>query len=242
MLYKPLVSAFVTLFAAVLVIFGTGVTASATMLYYHLDYEFSGGDPPQGATPWITAIFDDQADGFGANGVRLTMLTTNLVDSEFVEQWLFNFSGDATALTFHAIDDGDAPPTDVNTGDNAFMADGDGKFDIQFVFDTAEGPDRFTGGEEVVYDIVYGSPISYANFRLESQMGGGNGAYGSAAKIQAIAAGYCDPQTDPTCGSGWIGETEEGGGGPGSIVPEPLSAALVGTALLGVVAIRRKRA
>jgi len=227
----------VTMCASVSLILGMGVSSSATMLFYNLDVEFSGGQAPLGTTPWITAVFDDQADAIGANGVRLTMSANNLVGSEFVEQWLFNFTGDPFDLTFSAINELAAPAApsvnDPGTSmdDPGFKADGDGIFDIKFSFVTANTADRFTSGEQVVYDIGYSGAINVFDFRLDSEMGGGNGAYGSAAHVQSIAAGTT---------SGWIGETEGDGGGPGSIVPEPTSMWLMGTAVIGLLAVRRR--
>jgi len=237
-----------TIIAAVLLILGMGVSASATMLYYNLDHEFSGGQAPLGSTPWIRAVFDDAAPGLSAGEVRLTMSTTNLVGSEFVEQWLFNFTGNSLNLTFAPVSESDAPATpsvnDPGTAmdDSSFKADGDGIFDFRFSFSTANSSDRFTSGEQVVYDIGYSSAIDIFDFRLDSEMGGGNGAYGSAAHVQSISV-VCD-ETNPSypdCPtSGWIGETEGDGGGPGSIVPEPSSMWLLGTAVIGLLAVRRR--
>ena len=41
---------------------------------------------------------------------------------------------DPTLLSFGVIDNGDSPPTAINTGVNLYQADGDGLFDIQFLF------------------------------------------------------------------------------------------------------------
>ena len=58
----------ITLFAGVIAF---ALSAQATMLTFGLDCEFSEATPPEGPTPWITAIFDDSyGDG---NTVRLTI-------------------------------------------------------------------------------------------------------------------------------------------------------------------------
>ena len=36
---------------------------------FNLNFEFSNGTPPAGATPWVTITIDDAADAIGANGV-----------------------------------------------------------------------------------------------------------------------------------------------------------------------------
>ncbi len=81
--------------------------AEAAILAIDLEVEFSGATPPAGATPWATATFDDS----GA-GVRLTMATTNLVGTEFVSEWLFNFDPtlDLSKLVFTAVDTSDSLP------------------------------------------------------------------------------------------------------------------------------------
>ena len=202
-------------------------SASLTLVF---NSEFSGAQAPQGPTPWLTATFDDAADSIGANGVRLTLSTTNLVSSEFVSQWLFNFSGDASQLSFTPIDNSAAPTVNSTpvASINGYSDAGTGNYDILFDFQTAAGAGRFTSGETVVYDIQYTSPLGVADFNVPST-GGGNGAFVSAAQIQGISDPGC-PASDPTCGSGWVGS-----------VPIPAAVWLFGSGLLGLVGISRRK-
>jgi hypothetical protein len=195
----------------------------ATSLSFNLDVPFSGADQPAGTTPWITATFDDS---FGdANTVRLILSATNLVLSESVTGWYFNFDPDLdpTQLTFNAVDNSDAVPNAINTGVDSFLANGDGMYDIQFDLPPPAGsfPARLTGGETIIYDVSYVSPITVASFDFFSAEGGGQGAFLSAAHIGGIG-----PAGD---GSGWIG------------VPEPSTALLFALGVMGLAISRGRR-
>ena len=209
--------------------------AQATTLTFDLDYEFSGATPPAGSTPWITATFDDSYGG--ANTVRLTMSAGNLTGVEFIDDWLFNFDDtlDVTHLIFAAIDTSYSTPNHINTGMDAFKADGDGFFDIEFDFPPPPGHfnSKFTTGETVIYDITYTSSIDVNSFDHYSAPGGGAGVYLSAAHIQGI-----DPDGDE---SGWIGPENGGVGGGGIPIPEPATILLVGSGLLGFGLRARKK-
>lgn len=230
--------------ACVMFVAAPGASANTLPLVY--SYEFSMAQEPQGTPPWLTALFDDTADSIGANGVRLTLSTSGLQDSEYVLQWLFNFSGTAGDLTFHVVDNGDAPPvngTPVGSND-AYGADGSGYYDIKFEFSNANDATRFTAGESITYDIEYTSAIDVSDFEILST-GGGNGEFISAAQIGSIMDPvYCSAQNpdwngDADCGSGWIA----GGYPPQSVVPVPPAVWLFASGLLGLVGIaRRKRA
>jgi hypothetical protein len=195
--------------------------ASAATLVLGLNVEFSGGTAPAGSTPWITATFDDSFGG--PNTVRLTLEATNLVGTENIKEWHFNFDPalDPTLLSFVAVSNAASVPNAINTGVNAFQADGDGKYDIQFDFPPPPGSfgPRFTAGETVIYDLTYVAPISASSFDFFSVPGGGQGTFLSAAHIQSIGEGE---------DSGWIG-----------VVPEPGTASLLGLGLLGL-ALRRR--
>jgi hypothetical protein len=196
---------------------------SAATLTLGLGIPFSGADQPAGTAPWITATFDDS---FGdANTVRLTLSATNLVDEEGVTEWFFNFDPSLvpTLLTFTVVDNSDSVPNAINTGVDSFMANGDGMYDILFDLPPPGGAfePRLTAGEAIIYDIGYVSPITVASFDFFSAVGGGQGYFTSAASIQGIG-----PSGD---GSGWIA------------VPEPSTALLVASGLIGLALNRPRR-
>ncbi len=226
----------VRLIAATVLIAIPGMLAQPSAeasIEFELDFEFSGAQEPAGATPWLTATFDDSFGG--ASTVRLTMSATNLVGTEFVDEWIFNFdpSLDPTLLTFSAVDNSDSVPIiPTITSADMFKADGDGFFDIMFDFPNDKGDVRFTAGEEVKYDITYTAPITELSFDFNSTLGGGAGSYLTAAHVQGIASG-----------SGWIGPDGDNGGGGNGVIPEPVS--LVVWGLLGTLGLavghRRRR-
>jgi hypothetical protein len=107
------------------------------------------------------------------------------------------------------------------------MADGDGNFDIQFIFPDS-GITRFEAGETSVYYISYnGAGITSASsFNFLSSEGGGQGTHHSAAQVQGITANDY---------SGWIGNT--------TVIPERISSTLfiLGGATLGFRRFWKKR-
>jgi hypothetical protein len=198
--------------------------ARATTLTLDLYTPFSGADQPAGTAPWITATFDDS---FGdANTVRLTLSAANLVSYESVSGWYFNLDPNLvpTLLTFTVVDNSAAVPNAINTGVDSFMANGDGMYDIYFDLPVPPGAfsDRLTGGEAIIYDLSYVSPLTVASFDFFSAVGGGQGTYKTAAQIGGIG-----PTGD---GSGWIGH-----------VPEPSTALLFASGVIGLAISRGRR-
>jgi len=64
------------------------------------------------------------------------MSAPNLVDSEKIFDWYFNFDPtlDPTLLTFAPVDNSASVPNSITTGVNFYQADGDGLYDIVFNF------------------------------------------------------------------------------------------------------------
>jgi len=207
-----------SLFVLALALVWSGTAAAAT-LTFGLNVEFSGGSDPDGPTPWVTITLDDSFGG--ANDVRITIENTNVTGTEFVSGVYLNFDPllDADLLSFSAFDISDSVPT-VTGSDDAYMADGDGFFDILFDFPPPPGnfAAKFTAGESVIYDVSYTSAIDVSSFDFSSVMGGGTGTYQAAAHVQGI-------DNDPD--SGWVG------------VPEPSVALLLLSGLLGLATRRR---
>lgn len=208
-------------------VLGSVSSASATIITFPLNIEFSGGDEPASATlPWVTVTIDDSFGG--ADTVRLTIEATNLTGGkkgENINTILLNFDPvfDASLLTFTAVDNSDSVPTLISSGNDLYMADGDGFFDIFIEFPPPTGPNSnlwFTGGESVIYDLTYISAISAASFDQFSVMGGGTGVFQASAQILSING----------TGSGWIGA-----------IPEPGTGILLGLGMLGLGWRRQNR-
>jgi hypothetical protein len=198
--------------------------ASALTISYDLDFEFSNGTPPEGATPWTTITLDDSV---GPDAVRVTITNVNLTGTDPLL--------DPTQLTLSIVNAaavGGAGNVGFTTGVDAFQADGDGKFDILFDLPPPPGgfASRFTAGETLVFDLECTnlsatclSGITASSFDFTSATGGGQGTFHAAAHVQGIGEGGED--------SGWIGDTE---------VPEPGALGLLGLGLLAL-GIRLRR-
>ncbi len=187
-----------------------------------LNYVFSGATPAASA-PWLTLKLEDR----NPTTVRLTMDAAGLSGQEFVSAWYVNFNPvlNATGLNFSIISN----PTqlsngNIDTGTNAFKADGDGKYDILFDFPPPPGAfaAKFTAGEKVVVDVSRASGLSTSDFLYQSVESSGNGVYFTAAHIQGIGND-----------SAWVGA---------SAIPEPSTYALMaGGVVLGYVFVRRRK-
>lgn len=176
---------------------------------FNLDTEFSFGTPPASSTtPWVTATFSNIV-----GGVQLDIFNANLVGTEFVSDFWFNYGGNA-ALTYTNVS-GDSF-VDINK--NPMTADGGGLYSIHFAYNKANS-DRFTGGEHSIYDI---GGATANDFNVLSTPSGGNGTWYAAAHVQGIDGAY----------SGFIGAIPE---------PEIYAMMLAGLGLMGFVARRRRQ-
>ena len=194
-----------------LALFGAGVlgvtSAQAAVITFDLDQEFSGATPPAGSSPWLRSTFDD---GGGSGSVTMTLTALNLTGSEFVTEWDFNLdpSLNLASLIFSApAKTGTFADPIISTGVDAFQADGDGKYDIQFAFDNAPPANRFGVGDSVQYTISGIPTLTASSFNFLSAPAGGKGPFQTAAHVQGIGAQGND--------SGWV-----------SPVPEPSMAAV----------------
>jgi len=123
-----------------LAVFALAAPLQASVAIFQLNTEFSGATDPQGTAPWLTATFDDSFGG--PNTVRLTISAANLVSSEFASELSFNLNPafDPTDLTFSIVSNPTALALgDIETGINAFTADGDGDYDLLFDFPPPPG-------------------------------------------------------------------------------------------------------
>jgi hypothetical protein len=199
-------------------------------LFFGFNNVFSGTGPVSTSLPWVTMIIQDM----GSGTVSLTISNSALTGTEFLSEYDFNLDPGLNPanlqFTYMTGSGGFAAPT-IQTGTDAFKADGDGKYDISFGFATADGgANRFTAGEYVTYQIaITGSGLTPSDFNFLSTSAGGHGPFYAAAHAQNTGVGGCY--------SGWISVTQV------TPVPEPGTPALavVGGLLLAGWTVRRRQ-
>jgi len=199
---------------------------SAADYVYSFTNTFSGTSPSNSG-PWMEVWFHDVTPGT----VSLTISNIGLSGTEFISGLYLNLNTNfaAPSLSFQYLGGNGAAPTNILTGLNQFKADGDGKYDILFDFDTTSSS-RFEAGEYLTYQITGIASLNVSDFNYLSAPAGGAGPFLAAAHVQSIG---------PNGDSGWMR--------PGSFdpithtVPEPTCATLL-AACSGLVlyAWRRK--
>lgn len=166
---------------------------------FTLGYETTyTGTSPSGSAPWLTATFEDNAQG-----VLLTLTNTLHVPNEFLSEVAFNFDSSVSGLTATFVSGQNGT---FSTGNNIKNGWGDaGKFDFGFLFETSNNSNRFTMGEVAVFQLKADTQPTSSQFLAITDKG-----YLSAAHFQ----GYSDG------GSGKVS-------GCIRSVPEPASMALI---------------
>ena len=198
----------------------------------NLSATFTGTAPA--VSPALQVRFED---GFGANVVRITMDATNLTGNEFVSNWFLNVNPliDPATLSFSLVSAPGVPSFGVSNilkGANAYRADGDGFYDLEFDFPPPPGSfaAKFTSGEKVVVDAYRSSGLAFSDFFfLSAPAGPGNpGPFYAAAHVQGIGAGN---------DSGWIGT----GSADITAIPEPASGAMLAASTVFAALWLRRR-
>jgi hypothetical protein len=168
----------------------------ADSFFYHFNTVFNGLTPV-GGSPWIDASFTDVSPGV----VQLTISAVGLVGNEYLSALDLNLNPALAPnkLSFSVINSsgGFSKPT-ISTGENNFKADGDGEYDVNFVFNS-KAAKSFDGGDSITYDITYkngGLTADDFDF-LSKPSAGGSGPLLAAANILGIPG--CDSTT-----SGWV--------------------------------------
>ncbi|MDY7011056.1 MAG: PEP-CTERM sorting domain-containing protein [Planctomycetota bacterium] len=208
---------------ALLMVFSYG--AQGAVVSFDLSVEFSGATPPAGAEPWLNATFDDEGS---AGSVTLTLTTTptpttGLTGTESVSEWMFNLdpSLNPTELIFSSpTKTGSFDNPVINTGVDAFKANGAGYFDIEFAFIIGGGPStRFGAGDVIEYAITGIDSLTAESFNFLCTSAE-HGPFPTSAHVQSIG-----DEED----SGWV------------TVPEPATLSLLVLGGLGILKRRRRR-
>ena len=144
------------------------------------------GTAPSGSPSWLTMNFS------GSGTVNLTLSSHLQSTSEYITNVYFNLNPalNPTNLAFSHVS-GDI--ASISKGTNAFMAPGDGIYDVRFQFPNSPPSGRFRGGELSTYAITCGGCAGFnANsFKVLGAPGPGStaGPFFAVAKVQGIAGG-----------------------------------------------------
>jgi hypothetical protein len=197
------------------------------------DYDISFGTvAPDGATPYATALFDD---GGTPGSVTLTVNVAATVGGADITDLYYNLDPtlDPTSLSI-ARTGGDGPSAGfpILTGVDAFMADGDGMYDILMDLPPPPGnnAELFNAGETLIFTITGIGSLVAADFNFlsaPSPSPGGAGPFASVARFQSTGSNGKD--------SDFVGAN------PQEPIPEPSTLILLGLGSLALV-VRRRRA
>jgi hypothetical protein len=214
------------------------IPSALGVVSFSFTHEFSGDTAPQGTYPWVTVQF---SDGPQAGTVAIRIDTTNLIGEEYVSELYLNLKPQFSVADLRLSITGknglfDSPA--ILRGENAYKADGDGRYDIwlDFATNNPNSPEeRFgVGVVETLFILATGPDglplpgLTPNAFYAFSQPEGGHGPFLGAAHIQAIG--------DNADLGGWIAVGDDDGG-PIEF-PEPATLSLLAAG--GCILLRRR--
>lgn len=218
-------------------------TAAASVVTFEYTEVFTG-DTPSGDRPWLRATF---SDGPEADKVRLRLEAGGLSRGEFVSKWLFNLDPalDPDDLSIARV--AGLSPSQVRADENDFNHGG-ARFDLSISFPDRHR-DRFDADDfsELLISWRPGAPslpLTPESFAFLTP--GSRGRFRSivhaptlytTAHIQGIVC--CDDDGDDD-DSSWV-SADPALRPPDEPVPEPGTLLLVGSGVLGLAGLRRRR-